>query len=145
MVQVKRKLHQFIFYKSVSWDSGVVICPIIRNIYYSYISILLYTKILEVNLFASACTLFHRDFSPINGAYLPLVIPEYIRIVLFQYCSICECIEVNKQCNVMYIRNTTLYIYMKLRLKIRKSGVQLSTLVMCRSVRYTLYFTLPWT
>ena len=43
-----------------------------------YISILLYTKILEVNLFASACTLFHRGFSPINGAYLPLVIPEYI-------------------------------------------------------------------
>ena len=30
------------------------------------------------NLFAFACTLFHRDFSPNNGAYLPLVIPEYI-------------------------------------------------------------------
>ena len=46
--------------------------------YYSYIPMLLCTKILEVNLFAFACTLFHRDFSPINGAYLPLLIPEYI-------------------------------------------------------------------
>ena len=30
---------------------------------------LLYTKILEVNLFAFAYRLFHRDFSPINGTY----------------------------------------------------------------------------
>ena len=30
---------------------------------------LLYTKMLEVNLFAFAYRLFHRDFSPINGAY----------------------------------------------------------------------------
>ena len=53
----------------------------------------------------------------------------------------------------MYYFNTTLYIYqeyyslyiyIELRLKIRKSGVQLSILVMCRSVRYTLYLTLPW-
>ena len=29
----------------------------------------LYTKILEVKLFAFACRLFHRDFSPLNGAY----------------------------------------------------------------------------
>ena len=28
---------------------------------------LLYTKILEVHLFAFAYRLFHRDFSPING------------------------------------------------------------------------------
>ena len=28
-----------------------------------------YTKILEVNLFAFAYRLFHRDFFPINGAY----------------------------------------------------------------------------
>ena len=27
-----------------------------------------YTKILEVNLFAFAYRLFHRDFSPLNGA-----------------------------------------------------------------------------
>ena len=27
-----------------------------------------YTKILEVNLFAFVCTLFHEDFSPIDGA-----------------------------------------------------------------------------
>ena len=31
---------------------------------------LLYTKILEVNLFAFAYRLFHRDFSPLNGAFL---------------------------------------------------------------------------
>ena len=30
---------------------------------------LLYTKIVEVNLFAFAYILFHRDFSPINGTY----------------------------------------------------------------------------
>ena len=30
---------------------------------------LLYTKILEVNLFAFAYRLFHRDISPINGTY----------------------------------------------------------------------------
>ena len=30
---------------------------------------LLYTKILEVNLFAFAYRLFRRDFSPLNGAY----------------------------------------------------------------------------
>ena len=30
---------------------------------------LLQTKILEVNLFAFAYTLFRRDFSPHNGAY----------------------------------------------------------------------------
>ena len=30
----------------------------------------LYTKILEVNLFAFAYRLFHRDFSPINGTHL---------------------------------------------------------------------------
>ena len=30
---------------------------------------LLYTKILEVNLFAFAYRLFHRDFSPLNGAF----------------------------------------------------------------------------
>ena len=30
---------------------------------------LLYTKILEVNLFAFADRLFRRDFSPLNGAH----------------------------------------------------------------------------
>ena len=30
---------------------------------------LLYTTILEVNLFAFAYRLFHRDFSPINGTF----------------------------------------------------------------------------
>ena len=31
---------------------------------------LLYTKILEVNLFAFAYRLFRRDFSPLDGTYL---------------------------------------------------------------------------
>ena len=31
---------------------------------------LLYTKIPEVNLFAFAYTLFHRDFSPLNGTFI---------------------------------------------------------------------------
>ena len=35
---------------------------------------LLYTKILEVNLFAFAYRLFHRDFSPINGAFCILLV-----------------------------------------------------------------------
>ena len=30
---------------------------------------LLYTNILEVNLFAFAYRLFHRDFSPLNGTF----------------------------------------------------------------------------
>ena len=34
---------------------------------------LLYTKILEVNLFAFAYRLFHEDFSPIDGVMQPLV------------------------------------------------------------------------
>ena len=34
-----------------------------------YIYIYIYTKILEVNLFAYAYRLFHRDFSPINGTF----------------------------------------------------------------------------
>ena len=33
--------------------------------------LLIYTKILEVNLFAFAYRLFHRDFSPVNGTYVP--------------------------------------------------------------------------
>ena len=34
---------------------------------------LLYTKILEVNLFAFAYRLFRRDFSPLDGTYCILV------------------------------------------------------------------------
>ena len=34
---------------------------------------LLYTKILEVNLFAFAYRLFHRDFSPLNGTFSQLL------------------------------------------------------------------------
>ena len=38
----------------------------------------MYTKILEVNLFAFAYRLFPRDFSPINGAYLCVYIIVWI-------------------------------------------------------------------
>ena len=38
---------------------------------------LLYTKILEVSLFAFAYRLFHRDFSPINGTFCILFILFY--------------------------------------------------------------------
>ena len=38
---------------------------------------LLHTKILEVNLFAFAYILFHRDFSPINRAALLIKIGIY--------------------------------------------------------------------
>ena len=34
---------------------------------------LLYTKILEVNLFAFAYRLFRRDFSPLDGTYVQYV------------------------------------------------------------------------
>ena len=33
--------------------------------------IYIYTKILEVNLFAFAYRLFRRDFSPLDGTYVP--------------------------------------------------------------------------
>ena len=36
---------------------------------------LLYTKIVEVNLFAFAYRLFYRDFSPNNGAYSTFYMP----------------------------------------------------------------------
>ena len=35
----------------------------------------LYTEILEVNLFAFACRLFHEDFSPLDGAILFNLLP----------------------------------------------------------------------
>ena len=59
-----------------------------------------FTNILEVNLCAFAYRLFHEDFSSIDGAQqisvykssplstLPLVIPEYIWIVLLIYSHI---------------------------------------------------------
>ena len=39
---------------------------------------LLYTKILEVNLFAFAYRLFHTDFSPINVVHIHTYIHTYI-------------------------------------------------------------------
>ena len=38
---------------------------------------LLYTKILEVNLFAFAYRLFRRDFSPLNGGRIALVLSSF--------------------------------------------------------------------
>ena len=37
---------------------------------------LLYTKILEVNLFAFAYRLFRRDFSPLDGTYYMQYVPS---------------------------------------------------------------------
>ena len=50
---------------------------------------LLYTKILEVNLFAFAYRLFHRDFSPISRA-LPV---EWREISMKQ--SVGKCKQIN--------------------------------------------------
>ena len=36
---------------------------------------LLYTKILEVNLFAFAYRLFRRDFSPLDGTTVEITVP----------------------------------------------------------------------
>ena len=61
---------------------------------YSFI----YTKILEVNLFAFAYRLFHRDFSPINGAFC-IGTHSLFFIYLYKYCiflvyslHICVCV-----------------------------------------------------
>ena len=39
------------------------------NLYNLHVYIYIYTKILEVNLFAVAYRLFRRDFSPLDGTY----------------------------------------------------------------------------
>ena len=39
---------------------------------------LLYTKILEVNLFAFAYRLFHGDFSPIDGTLREISMKQYV-------------------------------------------------------------------
>ena len=39
---------------------------------------LLYTKILEVNLFAFAYRLFRRDFSPLDGTYCIDALMQYV-------------------------------------------------------------------
>ena len=48
-----------------------IIFDIVLLLYWIHIAIYIfsYTKILEVNLFAFAYRLFHRDFSPINGTF----------------------------------------------------------------------------
>ena len=54
---------------------------------------LLYTKILEVNLFAFAYRLFHRDFSPLNGAFFEKSPIEWREISMKQ--SIGKCKQIN--------------------------------------------------
>ena len=49
---------------------------------------LLYTKILEVNLFAFAYRLFHRDFSPINGTYCRSLHKTIMVITVRAHCYI---------------------------------------------------------
>ena len=44
---------------------------------------LLYTKILEVNLFAFAYRLFRRDFSPLDGTYCNMCLPFVFTIYIF--------------------------------------------------------------
>ena len=52
---------------------------------------LLYTKILEVNLFAFAYRLFRRDFSPLDGTYCILqYVPSIcLSVYLSVYFAIC--------------------------------------------------------
>ena len=55
---------------------------------------LLYTKILEVNLFAFAYRLFRRDFSPLDGTYCLAVCPvEWGEISTKQ--SVGKCKQIN--------------------------------------------------
>ena len=49
--------------------SGSMATPALGKYIYVYTHTHTHTKILEVNLFAFAYRLFHRDFSPINGTY----------------------------------------------------------------------------
>ena len=54
---------------------------------------LLYTKILEVNLFAFAYRLFHRDFSTINGTYCAICPVNWGEISMKQ--SVGKCKQIN--------------------------------------------------
>ena len=55
---------------------------------------LLYTKILEVNLFAFAYRLFRRDFSPLDGTYC---------IIFWVYMNIYVYVCVRVFCVCMYV------------------------------------------
>ena len=55
---------------------------------------LLYTKILEVNLFAFAYRLFRRDFCPLDGTYCNAICPiEWAEISTKQ--SVGKCKQIN--------------------------------------------------
>ena len=60
---------------------------------------LLYTNILEVNLFAFAYRLFRRDFSPLNGAYCPAHTLRAIRPVEWREISTKQSVRKCKQIN----------------------------------------------
>ena len=59
---ILQKMNNTYLYQTIHMYSGITSGRVLDGE-------LLYTKILEVNLFAFAYRLFHRDFSPINGAY----------------------------------------------------------------------------
>ena len=63
---------------------------------------LLYTKILEVNLFAFAYRLFRRDFSPLDGTSI-----EWGEISTKQ--SVGKCKQINFKYIYIYIQRITMY------------------------------------
>ena len=57
---------------------------------------LLYTKILEVNLFAFAYRLFRRDFSPLDGTYcMQLHLPTDCFVGRNLYETVCRQMQTN--------------------------------------------------
>ena len=62
---IQKVLHTYMYNYIIHMYSGITSGRVLDGQ-------LLYTKILEVNLFAFAYRLFHRDFSPINGTYCSL-------------------------------------------------------------------------
>ena len=61
---------------------------------------LLYTKILEVNLFAFAYRLFHRDFSPFNGVCSRICPVDWREISMKQSVGKCKQINFYNLCDI---------------------------------------------
>ena len=61
---------------------------------------LLYTKILEVNLFAFAYRLFHEDFSPIDGIFV------HVCSIILLYYIVLHCVLYN----IFPVQYTCLYV-----------------------------------
>ena len=71
-------LHFYIYmlYNTIHMYSGITSGRVLNGE-------LLYTKILEVNLFAFAYRLFRRDFSPLDGTYCNIyVVYVYVTVRL---------------------------------------------------------------